>query len=64
MEGMRKTVVGAGVLSFVIGTILTILFMVFMKPLLILMNTPSDIFADAICIYYDRQWRNSCTDAL
>ncbi len=44
---MRKTVVGAGVLSFVIGTILTILFMVFMKPLLILMNTPSDIFADA-----------------
>ena len=47
MEGMRKTVVGAGVLSFVIGIILTILFMVFMKPLLILMNTPSDIFADA-----------------
>ena len=47
MEGMRKTVVGAGVLSFVIGTILTILFMVFMKPLLILMNTPSDIFVDA-----------------
>lgn len=37
MEGMRKTVVGAGVLSFVTGTILTILFMVFMKPLLILM---------------------------
>ena len=34
MEGMRKTVVGAGVLSFVIGTILTILFMVFMKSLL------------------------------
>ena len=33
MEGMRKTVVGAGVLSFVIGTIL--------------MNTPSDIFADS-----------------
>ena len=47
MEGMRKTVVGAGVLSFVIGIILTILFMVFMKPLLILMNTSSDIFADA-----------------
>ena len=47
MEGMRKTVVGAGVLSFVIGAILTILFMGFMKPLLILMNTPSDIFADA-----------------
>lgn len=47
MEGMRKTVVGAGVLSFVIGVILTGLFMIFMKPLLFLMNTPSDIFADA-----------------
>ena len=47
MEGMRKTVVGAGVLSFVIGALLTVLFMVFMKPLLILMNTPADIFADA-----------------
>ena len=47
MDGMRKTVVGAGVLSFVIGAILTILFMAFMKPLLTLMNTPSDIYADA-----------------
>lgn len=44
---MRKTVAGAGILSFVVGALLTILFMVFMKPLLILMNTPSDIFADA-----------------
>ena len=47
MKGMRKTVAGAGILSFVVGVLLTILFMVFMKPLLILMNTPSDIFADA-----------------
>lgn len=47
MDGMRKTVVGAGVLSFVIGIILTVLFMAFMKPLLNLMNTPSDIYADA-----------------
>lgn len=47
MEGMRKTVAGAGILSFLIGALLTILFMVFMKPLLTLMNTPSDIFADA-----------------
>ena len=47
MKGMRKTVAGAGILSFVVGALLTILFMVFMKPLLILMNTPSDIFADA-----------------
>lgn len=46
MKGMRKTVAGAGILSFVVGALLTILFMAFMKPLLILMNTPSDIFAD------------------
>lgn len=46
MKGMRKTVAGAVILSFVVGALLTILFMVFMKPLLILMNTPSDIFAD------------------
>ena len=47
MTGMRKTVAGAGILSFIIGAILTALFMIFMKPLLILMNTPSDIFSDA-----------------
>ena len=47
MKGMRKTVAGAGILSFIVGALLTILFMAFMKPLLILMNTPSDIFADA-----------------
>lgn len=47
MKGMRKTVAGAGILSFVVGALLTILFMAFMKPLLILMNTPSDIFVDA-----------------
>lgn len=47
MKGMRKTVAGAGILSFVVGALLTILFMAFMKPLLIFMNTPSDIFADA-----------------
>ena len=47
MDGMRKTVAGAGILSLGIGLFLTIVFMAFMKPLLILMNTPSDIFADA-----------------
>ena len=47
MKSMRKTVVGAGGLSFIVGVLLTVLFMVFMKPLLTLMNTPSDIFADA-----------------
>lgn len=47
MRGMRKTVGGAALLSFIVGCILTALFMVFMKPLLYLMNTPPDIFADA-----------------
>lgn len=47
MRGMRKTVGGAVLLSFIVGCILTALFMVFMKPLLYLMNTPPDIFADA-----------------
>lgn len=45
--GMRKTVAGAGILSFAVGAVLTILFMAFMKPLLHLMNTPGDIYADA-----------------
>ena len=47
MKGMRKTVAGAGILSLLVGALLTVLFMAFMKPLLILMNTPEDIFADA-----------------
>ncbi len=47
MKGMRRTVAGAGVLSLVVGSLLTMLFMLFMKPLLTLMNTPSDIFKDA-----------------
>ena len=47
MDGMRKTVAGAGILSLGIGLFLTIVFMAFMKPLLILMNTPADIFQDA-----------------
>lgn len=47
MRSMRKTVAGAGILSLIVGTVLTILFMAFMKPLLLLMNTPSDIFEEA-----------------
>ena len=47
MKGMRRTVAGAGILSLLIGLFLTVTFMLFMKPLLHLMNTPSDIFADA-----------------
>ena len=47
MKAMRKSVTGAALLSLVVGLILTVLFMVFMKPLLLLMNTPDDIFRDA-----------------
>ncbi len=47
MKGMRRTVAGAGILSLIMGILLTILFMTFMKPLLTIMHTPSDIFADA-----------------
>ena len=47
MKAMRKSVTGAALLSLVIGLLLTVLFMVFMKPLLTLMNTPDDIFIDA-----------------
>ena len=41
MQGMRRTVAGAGILSFLIGLFLTVTFMLFMKPLLHLMHTPS-----------------------
>lgn len=47
MEAMRKTVAGAALLSLIIGIILTIAFMLFMEPWLMLMNTPEDIFKDA-----------------
>ena len=47
MEAMRKTVAGAALLSLIIGIVLTIAFMLFMEPWLMLMNTPEDIFKDA-----------------
>ena len=47
MSAMRRTVAGASILSLIIGAILTAAFMLFMKPWLLVMNTPSDIFADA-----------------
>lgn len=47
MEAMRKTVAGAAILSSIIGIILTAAFMIFMRPWLVLMNTPEDIFNDA-----------------
>ena len=47
MPAMRRSVVGASFLSRVVGLVLTAAFMVFMKPWLVLMHTPEDIFADA-----------------
>ena len=47
MPAMRRAVVGASFLSLVVGLVLTAAFMVFMKPWLVLMHTPEDIFADA-----------------
>ena len=47
MSAMRRTVAGASILSLIIGAVLTAAFMLFMKPWLMVMNTPSDIFADA-----------------
>ncbi len=46
-RGIRKSVTGAAWLSLIVGLILTAAFMVFMKPLLTLMNTPADILDDA-----------------
>ncbi len=46
-KGIRRSVTGAAWLSLIVGLILTAAFMVFMKPLLTLMNTPPDIFDDA-----------------
>ena len=46
MEGMRKTVGSAAVLSVVISLLMTVISMVGMKPLLKFMNTPEDIFHD------------------
>ena len=47
MKAMRQTVAGASILSLIVGLILTAVFMILMKPWLMAMNTPADIFADA-----------------
>lgn len=47
LEGMRKTVGSAAVLSAAVSLIITVGSMVGMRPLLLFMNTPEDIFADA-----------------
>lgn len=47
VEGMKKTVASAYVLSIVITIVITALSMIGMRPLLELMNTPEDIIQDA-----------------
>lgn len=47
MKGMRKTVGSAYTLSIIVSAVMTVFSMLFMKPLLVLMNTPADIFDDA-----------------
>lgn len=47
MRAMRQTVAGASILSLIVGVILMAAFMILMKPWLMAMNTPADIFADA-----------------
>jgi putative MATE family efflux protein len=47
MKAMRKTVGGAAILSLLVSVVLTVLSMLFMKPLLLFMHTPSNIFDDA-----------------
>lgn len=47
MEGMRKSVGSAAVLSLVFGAAITLVSMLSMKSLLIFMNTPEDIFDGA-----------------
>jgi len=47
MDGMRKTVGSAAVLSILYTILLTAVSMLVMKPLLLFMNTPEDIFDGA-----------------
>lgn len=47
MDGMRKTVGSAAILSLVVSLVMTAASMLAMRPLMKLMNTPEDIFADA-----------------
>lgn len=47
MEAMRQTVGSAAVLSVIMSVVLTAVSMLFMKKLLVFMQTPADIFDDA-----------------
>lgn len=47
MDGMRKSVASAIKLAAIVTALMTAVTMIFMRPMLRLMNTPSDIFDDA-----------------
>lgn len=47
MDGMRKSVASAIKLAAIVTALMTAVTMIFMRPMLHLMNTPSDIFDDA-----------------
>lgn len=54
LKSMRKTVGSAVILSAGVSVVMTVISMLGMKSLLHLLNTPSDIFDDAVCIKYSR----------
>ncbi|MBO5291977.1 MAG: MATE family efflux transporter [Lachnospiraceae bacterium] len=47
LDGLRKSVGNAAVLSIVVTVVMTVLSVAFMRPLLTLMKTPEDIFESA-----------------
>ncbi len=47
LDEMRQTVGNAGVLSGIVSILITAVSLLFMKKLLVLMNTPKDIYEDA-----------------
>lgn len=47
MEEMRQTVGNAAILSIIVSAVMTAVSLIFMKKLLLFMNTPEDIFDDA-----------------
>ncbi|MEG1426246.1 MAG: MATE family efflux transporter [Oscillospiraceae bacterium] len=49
-DAVRKSVTGSAYLSLLISVVVSILGVVFARPLLMLMNTPADILEDA-CLY-------------
>lgn len=46
-DGMKTAIAGAMVLNLAVTVVLTLLSALFLRPLLVLMNTPAEIFAEA-----------------